>query len=161
MCCRSRFGSAFGVILSVLALFFGPFRFTRAFRKRSGLHFGTLCTPKSMLPSRREHRFQKINVSAVYLDFDLEMTSKNDPRGAQMALKTRPKPPKNAPRRSQRRFLGVSGGLLGGSWVNSASWKGLGMVLGPFWDHSEPILHPFWMTWRLMSDPFSMFSEPF
>ena len=78
-----------------------------------------------------------------------------------MALKTRPKPPQNAPRRSQRLYFGVSGGLLGGSWVNSASWKGLGMVLGPFWDHSEPILHPFWITLRLMSDPFSMFSEPF
>ena len=45
----------------------------------------------------------------------------------------------HAPRRSQRRYFGVSGGLLGGSWVNSASWKGLGMVLGPFWYHSEPI----------------------
>ena len=44
MRCRSRFGSAFGVILSALALFFGPFRFTRAFRMRSGLHFGTLWT---------------------------------------------------------------------------------------------------------------------
>ena len=114
-----------------------------------------------MLPSRREHRFPKISVSAVYLDFDLEITSENDTQETQMALKTRPKPPKNAPRRSQRRYFGVSGGLLGGSWVNSASWKGLGMVLGPFWYHSEPILHQFWITLRLMSDPFSMFSEPF
>ena len=63
MRCRSRFGSAFGVILVALALFIRPFRFTRAFRMRSGLHFGTLWTPKSLLPSRREHRFQKINVS--------------------------------------------------------------------------------------------------
>ena len=108
-----------------------------------------------MLPSRREHRFPKISVSAVYLDFDLEITSENDPQETQMALKTRPKPPQNAPRRSQRRYFGVSGGLLGGSWVNSASWKGLGMVLGPFWYHSEPIFHQFWITLRLMSDPFS------
>ena len=77
-----------------------------------------------------------------------------------MALKTRPKPPKNAPRRSQTRYFGVSGALLGGSWVNSASWKGFGMVLGPFWYHSEPIFQ-FWITLRLMSNLFSMFSERF
>ena len=128
---------------------------------RSGLHFGTLWTSKSMLPSRREHRFRKIGVSALYLDFGLEITSENDAGETQRALQTRPKPPSNAPRRSQRRFSGVSGGLLGGSWVNSASWKGLGMVLGPFWYHSEPIFHQFWITLRLTSDLFSMFSEPF
>ena len=68
-----------------------------------------------MLPLRREHILPKVNVSAVYLDFDLEITLENDPQETQMALKTRPKPPQNAPRRSQRRYFGVSGGLLGGS----------------------------------------------
>ena len=34
MCRKSRFGSASGVILGALALFFGPLRFTRAFRER-------------------------------------------------------------------------------------------------------------------------------
>ena len=34
MCRKSRFGSALGVILGALALFFGPSRFTRAFRER-------------------------------------------------------------------------------------------------------------------------------
>ena len=76
MRCRSRFGSAFGVILGALALFFRPLRFTRAFQMRSGLHFGTLWTPKSMLPSRREHRFQKISVSAIYLHFGLQIPLK-------------------------------------------------------------------------------------
>ena len=117
MRCRSRFGSAFGVILVALALFFRPLRFTRAFRMRSGLHFGTLWTPKSMLPSRREHRFQKISVSAIYLHFGLKIPSQSDLLDAQMALKTRPKRLKSAPRRSWRRFLAVSGGLLERSWV--------------------------------------------
>ena len=117
MRCRSRFGSAFGVILGALALFFGPLRFTRAFQMRSGLHFGTLWTPKSMLPSRREHRFQKISVSAIYLHFGLKIPSQSDLLDAQMALKTRPKRLKSAPRRSWRRFLAVSGGLLERSWV--------------------------------------------
>ena len=40
MRCRSRFGSAFGVILGALALFFGPLRFTRAFGMRSEVDFG-------------------------------------------------------------------------------------------------------------------------
>ena len=40
MRCRSRFGSAFGVILGALALFFGPFRFTTAFGMRSEVDFG-------------------------------------------------------------------------------------------------------------------------
>ena len=107
-----------------------------------------------MLPSRREHRFQKISVSAIYLHVGLKIPSQNDLLDGLMEFKTRPKRLKSAPRRSYTRFLAVSGGLLGGSWVNSASWKGLGMVLGPFWYHSEPIFHQFWITLRLMSDFF-------
>ena len=94
MCRKSRIGSASGVILGVLALFFGRFRFTRALRMRSG----TLWTLESMLPSKREHRFQKINVSAIYLHFGLKIRSQSDFLDAQMALKTRPKRPKSAPR---------------------------------------------------------------
>ena len=70
-----------------------------------------------MLPSRREHRFQKISVSAIYLHFGLKIPSQSDLLDAQMALKTRPKRLKSAPRRSWRRFLAVSGGLLERSWV--------------------------------------------
>ena len=124
------FGSAFGVILGALALFFGPFRFTRAFQMRSGLHFGTLWTPKSMLPSRREHRFQKISVSAIYLHFGLKIPSQSDLLDAQMALKTRPKRLKSAPRRSWRRFLAVSGGLLERSWVPLGRFGALRALLG-------------------------------
>ena len=143
--CRSRFGSAFGVILGALALFFGPLRFTRAFQMRSGLHFGTLWTPKSMLPSRREHRFQKISVSAIYLHFGFKIPSKSDLLDAQMALKTRPKRLKSAPRRSWRRFLAVSGGLWQRSWVPLDRFGALralqgvplrlfGTIFGRIWD---------------------------
>ena len=100
MRCRCRFGSVFGVILSALALFVRPLRFRKAFRMRSGLHFGTLWTPFSMLPSRREHRFQKISVSTIYLHFGPKIPSQSDLLDAQMAFKTRPKRPKSGPRRS-------------------------------------------------------------
>ena len=86
--CRSRFGSAFGVILGALAVFFGPIRFTGAFRMRSGLHLGTPWTTKSMLPSRREHRFQKISISAIYPHLGVKITSQNHLLDAPMALKT-------------------------------------------------------------------------
>ena len=68
---------------------------------RSELHFGILWTPKSMLPSRREHRFQKSSVSAIYLHFCFKNTSQNDLLDAPMALKTHPKRLKSAPRRVQ------------------------------------------------------------
>ena len=74
-----------------------------------------------MLPSRRENRFQKISVSATYLNFGLKITSQSDLLDAPVALKTRRKRLKSAPNRSYRRFLAASGGLLGRSWV----------VLGP------------------------------
>ena len=107
MRCSSRFGSAFGVILDALALFFGPLRFSRAFQMRSGLHFGTLWTPKSMLPSRREHRFQKISVSAIYPHFGLKIPSPGRPNGAQDAPK--------APQERSRTLLETLFGRLWGS----------------------------------------------
>ena len=97
---------------------------------RSGLHFGTLWTQKSMLPSRREHRFQKISVSAIYLHFELKIPSQSDLLDAQMALKTRPKRLKSAPRRSWRRFLAVSGGLLERSWVSLGRFGALRALQG-------------------------------
>ena len=68
-----------------------------------------------MLPSRREHRFPKISVSAVYLDFDLEITSENDPQETQMALKTRPflGGSQTLSETLFRRLWGSLGGLLG------------------------------------------------
>ena len=135
----SRFGSAFGVILGAFALFFGPLRFTRAFQMRSGLNFGTLWTPKSMLPSRREHRFQKISVSAIYLHFGLKIPSQNDLLDAQMALKTRPKRLKSAPRRFGDAFwpsLGLSWSAPGCPWAvlerSRPSWRYPRACLGPF-----------------------------
>ena len=113
MCRKSRFGGASGVILGALA-------FRRTLRMRSGVHLGTLRTPKSMLPSRREHRFQKISVSAIYLNFGLKITSQTNLLDAAVALKTRPKRLKSAPTRSPRRFLavfGVSWGALGCLWA--------------------------------------------
>ena len=82
-----------------------------------------------MLPSRREHRFQKISVSAIYLNYGLKITSQTDHLDAAVALKTRPKRLKSAPTRSPRRFLavfGVSWGALGCLWTvfarSGASW---------------------------------------
>ena len=106
MCRKSRFGRASGVILGVLALFFGTFRFRRAYRMHSELHFGTFQTPKTVLPSGREHRFQKITVSANYLDLALKITSQTDLQDASMALKTRPK-------RSQTHLESLFGRLRG------------------------------------------------
>ena len=83
---------------------------------RSGIDLGTLRTPKSMLPSRREHRFQKIRVSAIYLHLGLKITSQNYLVDAAMALKTRPKRFKSAPTRSPRRFLAVLGVSWGAFW---------------------------------------------
>ena len=99
-----------------------------------------------MLPSRREHRFPKISVSAVYLDFDLEITSENDIQDTQMAPKTRPKLPKNVPKHSQRRFFGVSGGLwglLGELSLLERPRDGPGAVLVPFGTHFPSILDHF------------------
>ena len=80
-------------------------------------HLGTLWTQKSMLPSRREHRFQKITVSAYYLDLGLKITSQTDLQDASMALKTSPERIMSVPRRTWNRFLVVSGGLLGRFWM--------------------------------------------
>ena len=92
-----------------------------------------------MLPSRREHRFPKISVSADNLDSDLEITSGNDPQETPMALKTRPKPPK---KRSQtlsktlfRRLRGSLGGLLGELSHLERPRDGPGAVLVPFGSH--------------------------
>ena len=106
MCRKSRVGRASGVILGVLALFFGTFRFRRAYPMHSELHVGTFQTPKTVLPSRREHRFQKITVSANYLDLTFKITSQTDLQDASMALKTRPK-------RSQTHLESLFGGLRG------------------------------------------------
>ena len=81
-----------------------------------------------MLPSRREHRFQKITVSANYLDLGLKITSQTDLQDASMALKTRPKRIMCAPRRTWDRFFVVSGGLLGCFSVLRGRF---GAILGP------------------------------
>ena len=76
-------------------------------------HPGTLWTQKSMLPSRREHRFQKFTVSAYYLHLGLKITSQTDFQDASMALKTNPERIMSLPRRTWNRFLVVSGTILG------------------------------------------------
>ena len=82
--------------------------------------------PKSMLPSRREHRFQKISVSAIYLHFELKISSQSDLLDAPMALKTHPKR-KSAPRRSWT--------LFGRLWGSLGAFLG---ALGPFWSAQGP-----------------------
>ena len=52
------------------------------------------------------------------------------PLDAPAALKTRPKRLKSAPRRSQKRFLAVSGGLLGRSWVLLGRFGALRALVG-------------------------------
>ena len=143
MRCRSRFGSAFGVILSALALFFGPFRFTRAFRMRSGLHFGTLRTRKSMLPSKREHRFQKISVFAIYRDFEVNIASRNRPNGAQDASVA----PQERSQTPYGRFLVASGGRFGRSGVSLARFRMLR-------DSTHPFGTPCWIIFLMIVDRF-------
>ena len=63
----------------------------------------------------------------------------------QMALKTRPKRLKSAPRRSWRRFLAVSGGLLGRSWVPLGRFGTLRALLGVPPACLGPILEGFGM----------------
>ena len=127
---KSRFGGASVVILGALALFFGTLCFRRALRMRSGIDWGTLGTLKSMLPSRREHRFQEISVSAIYLNFGFEIATQNDALDAAMALETRPQRLKSAPRRSSRRVLAVFENLLGRSWVPLDRFRALRAFLG-------------------------------
>ena len=123
---------------------------------RSGLRFRTLWTPN--LCSRR---CESVDVRTstfplMILIFYTETTTDNDVWGALMALKTRPTPPKNAPRRYQKSiFFVVSGGLLGRSWVLGHSggprdapdterviWEPhFTLVLYPFELHVGPILH--------------------
>ena len=60
----------------------------------------SLQTSETMLGVERQHDFQKISDSAIYLHFRFKITSQNNLLDAPMALKTRPKRLKSAPRRS-------------------------------------------------------------
>ena len=71
-----------------------------------------------MLPSRREHRFPQISVSAISFHLALKIGSENDlncaedaPQAPQERSQTRPKRFESASRRSWRRFLAVPEGL--------------------------------------------------
>ena len=86
-----------------------------------------------MLPSRRQHRFQKISVSVVHLDFVREIAFGNDPQGAPMALKTCDAL-KDAFSSSQE----VSWGAPGWPWP-----LGTGTALGPLGTHFTSILDSF------------------
>ena len=112
-----------------------------------------------MLPSRREHRFQKISVSAIYLHSGLKIPSQSDLLDAQMALKTRPKGLKSAPRRSWRRFLAVSGSLgapLGALGPFSSAQGPPGGTPAPVWDHFLKDLAWIWRSVRQRKKAFSL-----
>ena len=115
---KSRLGALRACLGVLCALFFGPRGFTKAFRKRSGVHFGTLWAPESMLPSRREHRFPQISVSAISLHLALKIGSQNDHLHARLALKTRPKRLKSAPRRVQSASRALPDALGDAFWLS-------------------------------------------
>ena len=100
MRCNSRVGSACDVILGALALFFGPFHFTRTFRKRFWLHVVTLWTSKTLLGVERELKFYNFSAFSIYLFSYIKITPQNALQHAPVALKTRPKRFKSAPRRA-------------------------------------------------------------
>ena len=86
-----------------------------------------------MLPCTREHRFQKITVSAIYLHFNFKITSQNDLLDAQDASK--------APQERSQTLLETLFGRL---------WGSLGALLGAFgsfWSAQGPpgrALAPLW-----------------
>ena len=96
-----------------------------------------------MLPSRREHRFLKISVSAAYLDFDLEITTPGNPNGAQDASEASPKRSQTLSETLFRRLWGSLGGLLGELGLLERPRGGPGAVLVPFGTHFTSILDHF------------------
>ena len=78
-----------------------------------------------MLLSRREHRFQKISVSVVHLDFDREIN------GVQDASKAAQKRSQTLFKTLFHRLRGSLGALLGGLGLLGESWDAPGTALGP------------------------------
>ena len=77
-----------------------------------------------MLPLRREHKFQKISVSAIYLNFSIKITSQNELLDAPMASK--------APQERSQTLLET---LFGCLWVSLGALLG---AFGSFWSAQGP-----------------------